>query len=856
MTASRKILPEVGPVQKIAFATLISTVGDGAFATCSTIFFVRLIRMPLDEFSIGLTAAGVAGVVAGVPFGHLADLKGPRRITVLLMFLTGLVTLTIGYATSFILFLVIFSAYSLLSRGGIAARQALIAQSLSGVELIKARARLRALSHVGISAGAGIGTAVLTIGSMIAYRAAFALDGLSFFLAATALLGNVTAKEPMKTQHGKPVRPGKKRVSVFTDGPYVLISVISMVTALQFSLLDVALPLWIYERTSAPHVMVAILIIVNTVGVALLQVRLSRKITTPESATRSFVLSGILLFLACAVLACSAAVPPTVAVVILVTAGLIHLYAEIIQSASTWVISFDFASAGHQGQYQGLFNSGAAGARVFGPALYTTLVIGIGGPGWLVLGGLFAGAGCAMLPAIKWAKQQAFHERLPTNITTLGREAVVPKQGLLIVDGKAEHLKTISQLDVNIINVLRPGQADSRIADLAFITIASDYERRAELSTVAKALHRAGLFSAAIALTEGGLLPVARLNEDLGLTGTSTRTVALLTDKWKMRKLLNESGISTVTARIGRTESDIVQFAKDLGREFIIKPIAGSSSYGIFKVADPVHDVSLAWNRMTEIGLSVFLMEEYLDGREISVECFSFHGRHVPLAFAQTWLSPTFVEMGHIMPADLTPQEEESIAAVVGEFLDAVGLREGPSHIEVKLTPDGPKVLEGHNRRGGGRLNTLTRLVYGIDLERMTAAWPLGLAEELRGRPAAFGAGVVRFFEALPGRVREIRETADEGLLGDRAEYHVNFKLGDIVQPLRWSLDRAGYVVVHRATAQAAQRAAQGYADGLEIIVDPVLDQDGERLEARHLLHQLDQIAALGYEPHPTAPPR
>ena len=46
-------------------------------------------------------------------------------------------------------------------------------------------------------------------------------------------------------------------------------------------------------------------------------------------------------------------------------------------------------------------------ARMLGPVVVTTLLIGWGTPGWLVLGGLFLVAGLLFGPAVRWAERRS-----------------------------------------------------------------------------------------------------------------------------------------------------------------------------------------------------------------------------------------------------------------------------------------------------------------------------------------------------------------------------------------------------------------------------------------------------------------
>ncbi|MFI7673245.1 ATP-grasp domain-containing protein [Actinophytocola sp. NPDC049390] len=404
------------------------------------------------------------------------------------------------------------------------------------------------------------------------------------------------------------------------------------------------------------------------------------------------------------------------------------------------------------------------------------------------------------------------------------------------------------RLGLDVVHFQKPAEFSPIQHARAGTTVVLDYEDVDKAVDLARALHAARPFAGAMAITESALLPAARINEALQLPGVTPATVGLLTDKWSMRRLLNARGVSVVGAEMGTTRADLTAFAETHGFPFIVKPLAGTASFGVFLVhdaaeLDPVHD------RLNGLGLPAFLMEQYLDGREISVECFTFHGRHVLLAMTDKLVGRGFVEMGHSIPAAVSAADQAAVVAVVNQFLDAVGLTEGPSHTEVKLTADGPKVVEGHNRRGGDRINQMVELVYGQDIEHLTAGWCAGVIDELPASPEADGATAVRFFEAPPGIVREIVGADEIRRLPDVREFHLNYAVGDRVPPLRWSLDRAGYLVVHRATADEAVRAATEYAARINFVVDQVAeDRDRANAEFAALREELDLSDRFGYD--------
>ncbi len=188
------------------------------------------------------------------------------------------------------------------------------------------------------------------------------------------------------------------------DRPYAVLALLNAVMLMFMPLLSLVVPLWIVERTNAPGWVVASLLIINTLGVTLFQVRIARSVTDLRTATRSVRFAGVAMLAACGVFALSAiGMAPAVAAVVLAVAAALLTLGEMKLASGAWEISFGLAPADKQGQYQGFFGSGPAVARMLGPALLTTLVLGWGAVGWMVVGALFLGTSVATGPAVRWA---------------------------------------------------------------------------------------------------------------------------------------------------------------------------------------------------------------------------------------------------------------------------------------------------------------------------------------------------------------------------------------------------------------------------------------------------------------------
>jgi predicted MFS family arabinose efflux permease len=168
-------------------AQLVNTLGNGAFVTTSALYFTRIVGFSAARFGLGLSIAGVAGLLAGVPFGHLAERHGARGVTSSLMALAGIATTAYLVIRSFPLFVLAAVLFALFDRGGYAARQTLVGRALSNENLVQVRARLRVVTNAGYSIGAGLGGLALIWDSKPAYLAALGLDALSYLGCALVL---------------------------------------------------------------------------------------------------------------------------------------------------------------------------------------------------------------------------------------------------------------------------------------------------------------------------------------------------------------------------------------------------------------------------------------------------------------------------------------------------------------------------------------------------------------------------------------------------------------------------------------------------------------------------------------------
>ncbi|XIE79254.1 MFS transporter [Streptomyces sp. SBR177] len=377
-----------------------NSVGDGAFYVTSALYFSRIVGLSAPQIGAGLAVAWGIGSLAGAPLGHLADRRGARGSAVLLALATAAAVASFLLIRSFLPFLLAATLYATAQSGLAAARQALLAGLVAPAARVGMLARLQATLNAGLAVGAALGGLAVAAGTRTAYLAVLGLDALGFLFCALVL-------------HRLPAVPAgpagaadEPRLVVLRDRPYALLTLLNAVLLLRMPLLSLALPLWIVERTTAPGWTVSALFVLNTGAVMLFQVRVARPVTGLPEAVRAVGRSGVVLLGSCAVFATTAAgfgAGPTVAVLVL--GAVLQVLAEMRHSAGSWQIGLALAPAGRIGQYQGFYGTGVPLARTLGPLVVSTLLIGGGAVGWLVLGAVFLVAGLVTGPAVRWAER-------------------------------------------------------------------------------------------------------------------------------------------------------------------------------------------------------------------------------------------------------------------------------------------------------------------------------------------------------------------------------------------------------------------------------------------------------------------
>jgi len=305
---------------------------------------------------------------------------------------------------------------------------------------------------------------------------------------------------------------------------------------------------------------------------------------------------------------------------------------------------------------------------------------------------------------------------------------------------------------------------------------------------------------------------VAEVGQRMGLTVLSPQAAARATDKRLMREAFRVSGAPSPRTRLIHSLAEARVAAESLGYPVGLKIGRGSGSRGVYRVDDS-DSMQAAYGRCRDWQKEgALLLEEWVDGEEVSVEGYCTDRDRSIVAITDKFLFPGVspVEVGHCQPSTHAPLREQQIHSSVQAGLSALDLTWCAFHAEIKVSTKGAQLIEIGARLGGDRISThLTPLSTGVNLVRVAIL--LALGERPQCPRIWERAACVRYFDVQ-------RAGTLTGVLGLRGLYEIPgveviypaserdgiLRKGFAVGEIRSSLDRYGHVLYSAASRNEA----------------------------------------------------
>ena len=229
--------------------------------------------------------------------------------------------------------------------------------------------------------------------------------------------------------------------------------------------------------------------------------------------------------------------------------------------------------------------------------------------------------------------------------------------------------------------------------------------------------------------TNDNYVPVAAIAAaSLGVPKISIEAAYRTRYKDVMRQILKENNIRTPNVFVYTNSTPWSEFQKFLDHvsfPLVIKPIACSSSYNVRRVnnLDQLHDAMQNIFNKTELwGVPLqtdkMLIEEYIDGKEFSVEGFIQDGQSHVLSITEKLVSDqvSFIEVGHISNPPITPDLGKKITTYLEDVIRAMEMDNTPFHAELRLNRSNePILMEIAARLCGDRIAEIINYTTGVN---------------------------------------------------------------------------------------------------------------------------------------------
>lgn len=314
---------------------------------------------------------------------------------------------------------------------------------------------------------------------------------------------------------------------------------------------------------------------------------------------------------------------------------------------------------------------------------------------------------------------------------------------------------------------------------------------------------------------------VAYASEKLGIPGVTQHTALLATDKGEMIKALKEHNVESPWYYLIDSLEQLKELGKTIEYPCIMKPTDNAASRGVALIHNYGELLSSYDYSKEQSHSGQVIIEEYMQGPEVSVEVLTYQGMPHVLQITDKMTSgaPHFVEVGHNQPSQLEKGIQEKIRDVAIRAVKALGIENGPAHVEIIVTKEGPKIVELGARLGGDCITShLVYLSTGIDMVKETIKVLCGEEPDLV--PKYEKGASIRFLTSERLGILDHVDGEEKARIGEGViEVSDIMQSGDLIESIRSSDDRVAYVIAQAENVNKSSEIAENARKLMRVVV-------------------------------------
>lgn len=361
-------------------------------------------------------------------------------------------------------------------------------------------------------------------------------------------------------------------------------------------------------------------------------------------------------------------------------------------------------------------------------------------------------------------------------------------------DNQLTLIKAARDLEIKSIvidpNINAPGKT---FADVFEVVSPDDYKKT---RNIAKKYKVDGIVTSQM---ENPLMLMARLAEEMGYIFPSSQVIRQCRNKYLMKQVFQKNRIPCAKGILIKQDEILpIDELNNFSFPLIIKPVDSHSSRGVYKVCDKTEIKYFQKQSRSFSSDHSFLIEEFIEGKEFSVESLTYKRNTTIIQITEkiTTQYPYTIEIGHIQPAELAEIEKSSIINIVLKAIRALGIDNTATHTELKISAEGPIIIEVGARLGGDFISSyLTLASTGINMDKEAIKIALGNKPKIAHKHIRYS--YIKYLEIHPGKVVNKVLPVDD-LLNDPNVLYVKIfvKPGDIIQPITHNSSRPACIIL------------------------------------------------------------
>ncbi len=321
--------------------------------------------------------------------------------------------------------------------------------------------------------------------------------------------------------------------------------------------------------------------------------------------------------------------------------------------------------------------------------------------------------------------------------------------------------------------------------------------------------------------------------EAMGIAHNDPEAVRAAGNKKLMRTRLTQAGLPSPRVRLFDITDDSSQCAEAAEYPCVLKPVFLAASRGVIR-ADDADQFVTAFGRIRTIlknpavarkggaAAREILVEDYIPGVEVAVEALLMGGELQPLALfdkPDPLEGPFFAETVYVTPSRLADDLQQEIADNVARGAEALGLRDGPLHAELRVTEGQLHIIEIAARTIGGLCSRVLRYGTGMSLEELVLRHALNLPVDSLERQGG-AAGVMMLPVPAKGVLRGVRGIEEARMIVNIDDVVITIPPDQEVEPLPEGDRYLGFIFAEAASPVEVEMSLRKAFRQLEVLVE------------------------------------